>query len=105
MMNPDVEQIVSSDEVARATVERAEKDAAELIGNAREKADSMQADLEKKILEIERREIEPILTEGRQQAQKTIEETEQYIARLRQKVALKKTAIISAFISNIAKTG
>jgi mannose-1-phosphate guanylyltransferase len=30
-MNPAIEQIVSSDEAARATVERAERDAAKLI--------------------------------------------------------------------------
>lgn len=103
-MNPAIEQIVSSDEAARATVERAERDAAKLIDDAGEEAKSMLAALEEQILETERNDILPIVSDGQQQAQQTIEHAEQYIERLRQKLALKKTKIIAAFINNVVKT-
>ena len=103
-MNPAIEQIVSSDEAARATVERAERDAAKLIDDAGEEAKSMLAALEEQILETERRDIVPIVSDGQQQAQQTIEQAEQYIERLRQKLAVKKTKIVAAFISNVVKS-
>lgn len=104
-MNPAIEQIVSSDEAARATVERAERDAAKLIYDAGEEAKSMLAALEEQILEIERSDIVPIISDGQQQAQLTIGQAEQYIERLRQKLAVKKTKIVAAFISHVVKTG
>ncbi len=102
-MNPAIEQIVSSDEAARASVDRAERDAAKLIDDAGEEAKSMLAALEEQILEIERSDIAPIVSDGQQQAQQTIEQAEQYIDRLRQKLAVKKTKIVAAFISNVVK--
>jgi len=99
-MNPAIEHIVSSDEAARATVERAERDAAQLIADAEEKAKSMLIALEEQILATERREILPLLTDGQQQAQLTMEQAEQYIERLREKLSLKKTKIVAAFIRN-----
>ncbi len=104
-MNPAVEQIVSSDEAARTTVQHAEKEAAKLIDDAEKKSRSMLAALEEQIKETERRDILPIVSGGRQQAELTIEQAEQYIKMLRQKFALKKTKIIAAFINNVVKTG
>jgi len=103
-MTPAIEQIVSSDEAARATVDRAEQDAAKLIADAGEEAKSMLAALEEQILETERNDILPIVSDGQQQAQQTKEQAEQYIERLRQKLALKKTKIVAAFISNVVKS-
>jgi len=103
-MNPAIEQIVSSDEATRATVERAEREAVKLIDDAEEEAKSMLAALEEQILENERSNIVPIISDGQQQARQTLEETEQYIERLRQKLALKKTKIVTAFISNVLKS-
>jgi len=104
-MNPAIEQILSSDEAAKATVERAERDAAKLIAAAKEKAKSMLAALEEQIRETESREIAPILTDGQQQARLTMEQTEQYIERLREKLALKKTKIVAAFINSAVNAG
>ncbi len=104
-MNPAIEQIVSSDEAARATVERAERDAAILITDAEEEAKNMLAALEEQIRETERCEILPIVTDGHQQAELTIGQAEQYIERLRQKLVLKKTKIVTVFVSNVVKTG
>jgi vacuolar-type H+-ATPase subunit H len=103
-MNPAIEQIVSSDEAARATVDRAERDAAKLIDDAGEEAKSMLAALEEQILKTERHDILPIVSDGQQQAQLTIGQAEQYIARLRQNLALKKTKIVTAFIGNVVKS-
>ena len=104
-MNSVIEQIVSSDEAARETVKHAERDAAKLIVGAEEEAKSMLAALEEQILETERREILPIVLDGQQQAELTLAQAEQYIERLRQKLALKKTKIVAAFVSNVVKTG
>jgi vacuolar-type H+-ATPase subunit H len=104
-MTPAIEQIVSSDEAARATVDRAERDAAQLINDAKEEAKSMLAALEKQILETERRDILPIISDGEQQAHVTIEQAEHYIERLRQMLALKKTKIVAVFVGNVVKTG
>ena len=103
-MNPAIEQIVSSDEAARASVDRAERDAAQIIDDAGEEAKSMLAALEEQILETERRDIVPIVSDGQQQAQQTIEQAEQYIERLRQKLAVKKTKIVATFIGNVVKS-
>ena len=105
VMNPAIEQIVSSDEAARAIVERAERDAALLIAEAEEEAKNMLLALEEQIRETERCEIVPLITDGRQQAELTMGQAEQYIDRLRQKLALKKTKIVAVFISNAVKTG
>ncbi len=102
-MNPAIEQIVSSDEAARVTVECAERDAAKLIADAREEARSMLAVLEEQIRQTEHRDIRPILTDAKRQAQLTLAQAEQYIGRLREKLALKKTKIIAAFINNAVK--
>ena len=99
-MNPAIEQIVSSDEAARVTVERAERDAAKLIADAREEAKSMLAVLDEQIRETERREIVPILTDAERQAQLTLDQAGEYIGRLREKLILKKTKIVAAFINN-----
>ena len=102
-MNPAIEQIVSSDEAARVTVKRAEEDAAKLVADAREEAKSMLAVLEEQIQETERRDIVPILTDAQLQAQLTLDQAEQYIKRLREKLVLKKTKIVAAFINNAVK--
>ena len=102
-MNPAIEQIVSFDETARATVEHAEVDAAKLIADAKEKSKNMQAALEEQIRETERHEILPIVSDGQQQAELTMEQAEQYIERLRQRLALKRKKIIAAFIDNVVK--
>ena len=99
-MNPAIEQILSSDEAARATVEHAERGAAKLLADAVEEAKSMLTVLEEQILDTERREISPLLTDGQQQAQLTMDQAEQYIERLRGKLSLKKAKIVAAFISN-----
>lgn len=104
-MNPAIEQIVSSDEAARATVERAERDAARLIADAKKEAKSILTALEEQIRETERSEIVPILSNGQKQAQLTMEQAELYIERLREKLALKKTKIVAAFISNAVNAG
>ena len=82
-MNPAIEQIVSSDEAAKATVERAERDAALLITDAEDKAKNMLTALEEQIRKTERCEILPLITDGQRQAELTLEQAEQYIARLR----------------------
>ncbi len=64
----------------------------------------MLAALEEQILETERRDIVPIVSDGQQQAQQTIEQAEQYIERLRQKLAVKKTKIVATFIGNVVKS-
>ena len=104
-MNPAIEQIVSSDEAAKATVEGAERDAALLITDAEDKAKNMLTALEEQIRETERCEISPLITDGQRQAELTLEQAEQYIARLRQNLALKKTKIVAAFVGNVVKTG
>lgn len=103
-MNPAIEQILSSDEAARATVKRAEREAVKLIDDAGEEAKSMLAALEEQILENERSNIVPIVSDGQQQAQLIIGQAEQYIARLRQNLALKKTKIVTAFVGNVVKS-
>ncbi len=103
-MIPAIEQIISSDEAARTIVEHAERDAAILITDAEEEATSMLAALEEQIRETERADILPIVSDGQQQAALILEQAEQYVERLRQKLALKKTKIVAAFVSNVVKT-
>ncbi len=104
-MNPAIEKIISSDEAAMATVERAERDAVLLIADAKEEARGMLAAFDEQIRETEQRDIVPIVADGQQQAQEILEQAEQYVERLRKKLSLKKTKIAVAFVSNVVKMG
>lgn len=104
-MNPVIEQIVSSDEAAKATVELAVRDAALLISAAEDKAQNLLTALEEQIRETERCEILPLITDGQRQAELTMEQAEQYIAKLRKNLILKKTKIVATFVNNVVKTG
>jgi len=102
-MKSEIEQIVSSDETARATVARAEMEAEKLISEAKEKAQTMLTALEKQIQEAEDNEIASIVTDARHQAQLTMEQTEQYIEKLRKKLGLQKTKIVNEYINSALK--
>jgi len=103
IMKSEIEQIVSSDETARATVARAEMEAEKLISEAKEKAQTMLTALEKQIQEAEDNEIASIVTDARHQAQLTMEQTEQYIEKLRKKLGLQKTKIVNEYINSALK--
>ncbi len=102
-MKSEIEQIVSSDETARATVGRAEMEAEKLISEAKEKAQTMLTALEKQIQEAEDNEIASIVTDARHQAQLTMEQTEQYIEKLRKRLDLQKTKIVNDYINSALK--
>ena len=103
IMKSEIEQIVSNDETARATVGRAEMEAEKLISGAKEKAQTMLAALEKQIEEAEDNEIASIVTDARYQAQLTMEQTEQYIEKLRKRLDLQKTKIVNDYINSALK--
>ena len=103
IMKSEIEQIVSSDETARATVGRAEMEAEKLISEAKEKAQTMLTALEKQIQEAEDNEIASIVTDARHQAQLTMEQTEQYIEKLRKRLDLQKTRIVNDYINSALK--
>ncbi len=92
-MMPEIEQIVSSDETARTTLQQADLEAEKMKVEAQKKAESMFAALDKQIQEIEDREIIPILQEARQQAKLTSVQAEQYIEKLKKRLSLLKTKI------------
>ncbi len=102
-MKSEIEQIVSSDETARATVGRAEMEAEKLISEAKEKVQTMLTALEKQIQEAEDNEIASIVTDARHQAQLTMEQTEQYIEKLRKRLDLQKTKIVTDYINSALK--
>lgn len=104
-MNPAIEQILSADEAARATVERAEKDAARLIADAETEAQDRLLALEEQIREIDQQEIQPIVADGQHQAELTLKQAEDYSNELKLKIASGKTRIIDSFIGSIVKTG
>jgi len=103
IMKSEIEQIVSSDETARATVGRAEMEAEKLISEAKEKVQTMLTALEKQIQEAEDNEIASIVTDARHQAQLTMEQTEQYIEKLRKRLDLQKTKIVTDYINSALK--
>ena len=92
-MTPEIEQIVSADETARATLQQAELTAEKMTAEAQEKADSIIAALDRDIQEVEEREIIPILEKARNQAQLTSMRADQYIEKLQTKLKLLKTTI------------
>ncbi|WP_028583757.1 hypothetical protein [Desulfogranum mediterraneum] len=100
-----VEQIVSADESARMAVEGAQRVAGEILSRAGEEAKAILDCLEQYNLEKERRDILPIVSAGQEQAERTMEQAEQYVARLRQVLALKKRNIVTTCIESVVTTG
>jgi vacuolar-type H+-ATPase subunit H len=98
-MKPEIEQIVSSDEYARAAVDSARAEADRLVSRAKEDAQSLKSDLERRLAETREKEIAPILASAEREAQEILEQTERYIEELKNKVALRKTEIMKDFIS------
>lgn len=103
-MDPAIDQIISSDEAARAVVDRARKDAAKLIADAEARAQRMLADLEVHIVETERGEIAPILEDGQKQAQVIMENAHQYVEKLRHISASVKGRIVADYLQHVVKT-
>ena len=64
---------------------------------------TMLAALEKQIEEAEDNEIASIVTDARYQAQLTMEQTEQYIEKLRKRLNLQKTKIVNDYINSALK--
>ncbi len=98
-MKPEIDQIISCDEAARATVDSAKKEAEDLVAKAKQDADILQSELEARLDEVRKSEITPILEESRTQAQETMAQAERYIQGLKDRVALMKPRIIEDFIS------
>jgi len=98
-MKPEIDQIISCDEAAKATVNSAKKEAEDLVAKAKQDADTLQSELEARLEEVRKSEIAPILEESQIQAQETMAQAERYIQGLKDRVALRKTRIIEDFIS------
>jgi len=99
MMKPEIDQIISCDEAARATVDSAKKEAEDLVAKAKQDADILQSELEARLDEVRKSEIAPILEESQIQTQETMAQAERYIQGLKDRVALRKAGIIEDFIS------
>ena len=98
-MKPEIDQIISCDEVARAAVDSAKKEADDLMAKAKQDAAILQSELESRLDEVRKSEIAPILEGSRIQAQETMAQAERYIQGLKDRVALRKLQIIEDFIS------
>lgn len=98
-MKSEIEQIVSSDESARATVERSKKEAEQLLAKSRAKAAELHSGLEAQILTKEEKEIAPILADARKRAERIMEQSQEYIDELRNSVTRRQASIVDDFIS------
>ena len=98
-MKPEIDQIISCDEVARATVDSAKKEAGDLVAKAKQDGNTLQSELEARLDEVRKSEIAPILEENQIRAQETMAQAERYIHGLKDRVALRKARIIEDFIS------
>jgi len=98
-MKPEIDQIISCDEVARATVDSAKKEAEDLVVKAKQDADTLQSELGTRLDEVRKSEITPILEGSQIQAQETMAQAERYIQGLKDRVALRKAQIVEDFIS------
>lgn len=99
MMKPEIDQIISCDEAAKATVNNAKKGADDLVAKAKQSANTLQSELEARLDEVRKSEIAPILEESQIQAQETMAQAERYTQALKDRVALRKAQIIEDFIS------
>ena len=99
MTEPEIDQIISCDEAAKASVEAAKREAEDLVAKAKQEAEAMQSELITKLDEVKENEIAPIVKKGQTQAQETMAQAERYIQRLRDRVALRKAKIIEDFVS------
>jgi vacuolar-type H+-ATPase subunit H len=98
-MKPEIDQIISCDEAAKATVNNAKKEADDLVAKAKQDANTLQSELEARLDEVRKSEIAPILEESQIQARETMAQAERYIQGLKDRVALRKSQIIEDFIS------
>jgi len=98
-MKPEIDQIISCDETARATVDSAKKEADDLVAEAKQDANTLQSELETRLDEVRKSEIAPILEGSQIQAREIMAQAERYIQGLKDRVALRKSQIIEDFIS------
>ena len=98
-MKPEIDQIISCDEAAKATVNSAKKEAEDLVAKAKQNANTLQSELEARLDEVRKNEIAPILEESQIQARETMAQAERYIQGLKDRVASRKPLIIEDFIS------
>ena len=98
-MKPEIDQIISCDEAARATVDSAKKEAEDLVTKAKQDSNTLQSELEAGLDEVRKSEIALVLEESQIQAQETMAQAERYIQGLKDRVALRKAQIIEDFIS------
>ena len=98
-MKPEIDQIISCDEAARATVDSAKREAEDLVAKAKQSANTLQSELESRLDEVRKNEIAPILKESQIQAQETMARAESYIQGLKNRVIIRKTRIVEDFIS------
>ncbi len=98
-MKPEIDQIISCDEAARATVDSAKKEAEDLVAKAKRDGNTLQSELEARLDEVRKSEIAPILEESQIQARETMAQAERYIQGLKDRVALRKARIVEDFIS------
>ncbi len=98
-MKPEIDQIISCDEVARASVEAAKREAEDLVKKARQEAEALQFELKARLDEVKKNEIAPILEKSQIQAQETMAQAERYIQGLKDRVALRKAEIVEDFVS------
>ena len=97
-MKPEIDQIISCDEAAKATVNNAKKEADDLVAKAKQSANTLQSELEARLDEVRKSEIAPILEENQIRAQETMAQAERYIHGLKDRVALRKPRIVEDFI-------
>ncbi len=103
-MKPELEQIVSCDENARAEVLAAQQEAGRIEQSARKEAEKIEAELEKRLEQTRKDEIEPMLREAQTRAQKIEADARSYMDRLKSGIETHREEILTQFLSRALGT-
>ena len=82
-MNAAIDQIVQADQLARQNVTAARDDAAKIMADAQQQAETLATAQKTHLTEVVSGEVQSILTEAQSRAQQIRSETDAYLERLR----------------------
>jgi len=100
-MKPELEQIVSCDENARAVVLSAEKEADRIVQDARKEAEEIESELETRLEKTRKDEIEPMIRDAMARAEKIEADAGSYMEKLRSGVETHRKEIMDKFLAGV----
>ncbi len=98
MAIPEIERILSCDESGRAAIEKARKDAEDLLAGAEQDVKKLQEQAQEELEEFKQKEISSILQDADRKAAQVEEDARKYCQGLKKLFAAQEEVLVSGFL-------